>query len=59
VAGLAGGWRLEVDRDGDVGERGDRIADGIGEEFRTRWDVGVGIAGEGERAITGGIDGWR
>jgi len=57
VAGFAGGRGLEMEGDGEVGEGGDGVIDWVGEEFCAGWDIGLRIAGEGQRAIAGGIDG--
>jgi len=59
VAGFSRGRRLEVKREGEIGERRDGVVDGIGDEFGTGWNLRRWLAGECEGAIGGGIDGWR
>ena len=57
MAGFAGGWGVEVDRDGYVGERGEGEGEGVGDDFCAGGDEDVGEAGEGEGAVSLRVDG--
>lgn len=59
VTGFAGGRRLEVEGDGEIRERRDRVVDGIRDKLCSRRNVGVRFACKGQRAIAGGINRWR
>jgi len=57
MAGLAGGRGVEMEGDGEVGESGDGIVDGVGDVLGTCGNGDVAAAGEGERLVGGGVDG--
>jgi hypothetical protein len=59
MAGLAGGRRVQMEGDGEVGERGDGNCERVGDEFRTGRDDDVGAAGEGQsgRSVAGSMAG--
>ena len=56
MARLLFGRDVQVESYGDVGERGDGVVDGIGDIFGAWRNGDIGSAGEGERAIGGGVD---
>src|SRR3984885_15189423 len=56
MPGLACRRGVEMKRHGKVGKCGNFQADGMGDEFRARWNKNVGFAGEGQRPITRWVD---
>src|ERR1700683_3590176 len=56
MASLLLGGHVQVKGDRQVGERGDGIGDGIGNVFGAGGNVDVVFSGEGQGAVTGGVD---
>ena len=57
MAGLDRGWCVVVDADGEVVEGRDWSVQVVGEHLRARRDGDAGVAGEGQGAVGGGVDG--
>jgi hypothetical protein len=56
MAGLAGRRGVQMEGDGEIGERGDGIVDGVGDVLGACRDDDVAAAGEGERLVGRGVD---